>query len=148
MDLPAGTYRYEAVTQGGTVLTSPDIIFVGAQTVPLVDAATMTSEWLPNGDLRLSWQYPAGIPAAQQRIWIYCDQPGVSSKIFLGLNAPVPAAAGPQEVIIPKRVIESAKILNTMVSPNWQIQLRYTTTGNSNQSARGNSNRVTIAGWK
>jgi len=148
VDLPAETYRYEAVTQTGTVLSSQDIIFVGAQTVPIVDAASMASAWLPNGDLKLSWQYPGGTPPAQQRVWIYCDVPGTSSKIFLGLNAPLPAAAGPQEVTIPKRVIESAKILNTVVSPNWQIQLRYTTTGNSNQSARGNSDRVPIDGWK
>jgi hypothetical protein len=147
-DLPAGTYRYEAVTQSGTVLTSQDIIFVGAQTVPLVDAASMASAWLSNGDLKLSWQYPGGIPPAQQRIWIFCDVPGTSSKIFLGLNAPVPAAAGPQEVIIPKRAVESAKILNTVVSPNWQIQLRYTSAGNDNQSARGTSDRAPIAGWK
>jgi hypothetical protein len=147
-DLPAGTYRYEAVTQSGTVLPSQDIIFVGAQTVPIVDAASMASEWLANGDLKLSWQYPGGTPPAQQRIWIYCDAPGTASKIFLGLNAPVPAAAGPQEVIVPKRAIESAKILNTVASPSWQIQLRYTTTGNNNQSARGTSDRVSIAGWK
>lgn len=148
-DLPAGTYRYEAVTQSGTVLSSQDIIFVDAQTVPVVDAASMASAWLPNGDLKLSWQYPGGgLTPAQQRIWIYCDAPGTDSKILLGLNAPVPPAAGPQEVIIPKRAIESAKILNTVVSPNWQIQLRYTTAGNSNQSARGTSDRVPIDGWK
>jgi hypothetical protein len=102
----------------------------------------MTSEWLPNGDLKLTWTLPAGPPThTQQRIWI-SDETG--RIILLGLNAALTA----QEVTIPKKVIESAKTLKTVDAPTWQIQLRYNATGNSNQSARGMSERVPINGWK
>jgi hypothetical protein len=154
-DLPAGDYRFQAVTWDGTVLTTPDINFGGAQVMPVVDAASMQSEWLPNGDLKLSWQYPdtTGFPTpTQQRIWIDCNAPGTNSEIFLGLNASIPTTATVQEVIIPKRVIDSGKILSTVVSPNWQVQLRYSPTPptgySANQAARGVSDRVTIDGWK
>jgi hypothetical protein len=154
-DLPPGDYRFQAVTWDGTVLTTPDINRGVAEVMPVVNAASMQSEWLPNGDLKLSWQYPdtTGFPTpTQQRIWIYCDAPGTKSEIFLGLNAAIPTATTVQEVIIPKRVIDSGKILSTVISPNWQVQLRYSPTPpagyNSNQAARGVSDRVTIAGWK
>jgi hypothetical protein len=154
-DLPAGDYTFQAVTVNGTPLNAPVINRGVAEVMPVVDAASMQSEWLPNGDLKLSWQYPdtAGFPTpTQQRIWIYCDAPGTNSEIFLGLNASIPTTTTVQEVIIPKRVIDSGKILSTVISPNWQVQLRYSPTPpagyNSNQASRGNSDRVTIDGWK
>jgi hypothetical protein len=140
-DLPAGLYYYEAVTKDGTVLRSADIDFLGAKDMPVVDAASMTSEWLSNGDLKLSWPLPAG-DYTVLRIWIYGNE--VGSKIILGMNAPLDA----QEVTIPKRVIENIKLFNPADSPNWQIQLRYSAPGNSNQSARGVSEQVPIDGWK
>jgi hypothetical protein len=140
-DLPAGIYYYEAVTKDGAVLRSADIDFLGAKDMPVVDAASMTSEWLSSGDLKLSWLLPAGDHTVL-RIWIYGNEAG--SKIILGMNAPLNA----QEVTIPKRVIENIKLLNPPDSPNWQIQLRYSAPGNSNQSARGVSDRVPIDGWK
>jgi len=126
-DLPAGDYRFQAVTWDGTVLTTLDINFGGAQVMPVVDAASMQLEWLPNGDLKLSWQYPdtTGFPTpTQQRIWIYGNDSGTLPPIFLGLNASIPTTATVQEVIIPKGVIDSGKILSTVISPNWQVQLR------------------------
>ena len=139
-DLPAGSYYFEAVTKDGSVLRSADVDFVGKKDMPVVEAASMTSEWLTNGDLKLSWLLPAGDHTVL-RIWIYGNEAG--SKIILGMNAPLDA----QEVTIPKRVIESIKLLNPPDSPNWQIQLRYSAPGNSNQSARGVSDRVPIEGW-
>jgi hypothetical protein len=146
---PAGTnlgsalYRYEATTIDGDVLTSGDINFV-YEAIPPVDFASMKSEWQVNGDLKLSWTLPTLPPnftQGQQRIWISDETGGI---ILLGLNAALTA----QEVIIPKKVIERAKTLKTVDTPTWQIQMRYSATGNSNQSSRGMSERVPIAGWK
>jgi hypothetical protein len=138
--LPPATYRYEVVTKDADVLTSGDIDFI-YEVIPAVDVASMKSEWMANGDLKLSWTLPVGASHTQQRIWITDDS---GSIILIGLNAALMA----QEVTIPKKVIESSKILKAVDTPNWQIQLRYTATGNSNQSARGMSDRVPIADWK
>jgi hypothetical protein len=138
-DLSAGNYQLEATTQAGDDLTGQVITLGNRLELPVVNAASMASEWV-NGDLKLSWQDQPG-PQNRARIWIVGGDP-TNFDVILGLYVP----AGTQEVVIPKRAINNAKALRDYDSAHWTIELHYSE--NNNNSARSYSDYVMIDGWK
>ena len=139
-DLAAGDYQFEATTKDGDTMSGPVFTFGGRIDLPVVEAASMQSEWI-NGDLKLSWQNQTVPPQTQIRIWIVGGDTD-SFRVIMGINL----SPNFQEVTIPKRVIDSAKILRDFDSASWRIELRYHE--NSINSGRGVSDWVEIAGWK
>ena len=107
--------------------------------LPVVDKASMASEW-SNGDLKLSWQNQTMPPETHITIWIVKGEIANFS-VYLSISVPQDF----QEVIIPKRVIDSAKILRGVDFASWRIELRYIE--NDNNSARGASDWAEIPGW-
>jgi hypothetical protein len=138
-DLAAGDYQFVATTQEGDAVSS-DVITLGSRVeLPVVDLASMSSEWV-NGDLKLKWQNQTAPQGTQIRIWVV---KGIPADFSVYLSVTVPQDY--QEITIPKRVIDSAKILHGVDSASWRIELRYSE--NNINSARGVSDWAEIPGW-
>ena len=138
-DLPAGEYQYDATTQDGDTVSSPVITLGNRVELPVVDVASMASEW-NNGDLELSWQNQTVPQGTQIRIWIVKGEVD-EFNVYLATTVPQDF----QEVIIPKRMIDSAKILNGVDSASWRLQYQYSE--NNINTSRGVSDWVEIPNW-
>ena len=140
-DIPDGNYFFKSTTQNQQTINSAAFSYGGKEELPVVDSATMKSEWV-NEDLKLSWQVPTA-SFTQIRLWIGDDEAGIT-KFLIGLSLPTTL----QEVTIPKRVIDNAKILNPVTSGKWRIDLRANDPSSNNRYAQSISDWVEIAGWK
>jgi hypothetical protein len=136
-----GNYTYEATTDQGYKLSEVRY-FPGKLELPVVDSATMTSEWI-NGDLKLSWTIP--VPSDQHdqvRVWLYNEQK--NPEVPLMIRFPNDSA----EVTIPAQVINNVKQLsNNVQTMQWLVLLYAIENTTNNSYARSFSAMKTIDGW-
>jgi len=144
-NIPLGEYQYVAETGSGETIELPPITFEGPIALPVVPGSSMQSEWVNDGDLRLSWQSPA-VPEPYQtqtaiRIWVVGGDAADFNAIFS-----ISVRTDFNSVTIPKRMLENAKITHPFEDASWRVELRYNAQGQD--QARSVSNWHEIQDWK
>ncbi|MCW9098515.1 MAG: hypothetical protein OQJ93_14110, partial [Ignavibacteriaceae bacterium] len=136
-DLPADDYTLEVTTSDNKLLSN-QINYPGQKVLPFVDSATMTSQLLADGSLKLSWTNPPNNPPGdydQLRVVISDQVAGEMLYASLPVNV--------NEMTIPS---DWVKIFEGFYSPTtvrWQVQTRSYTAEDMNY-ARGISDWVII----
>ena len=118
--LPADDYTWE-VTTSDDKLVSATINYPGQKVLPVVDIATMSSQWPGDGSLELSWTNPPG-DYDQLRVVIRDDN---SEILYVRLPPNV------ETMTIPSEWVEIFdKFYEPITNPVWQVQTRsYTAEG-------------------
>lgn len=135
--LSSGLYTYEVTKHNGEVL-SLTLNYPGQTAMPFVISSSISSEWLEDGSLKLTWTNPAG--TFDRQVVYACDQ-DFNDIMYVTL----PKSA--DELIIPETVISQLENLIHPESIRVQVQTRiFADTPDKNNYARGYSNQV-IVDW-
>jgi hypothetical protein len=136
-DLPADNYTLE-VTTSDNKLVSKQINYPGQKVLPFVDSGTMSSQWLADGSLKLSWTNPANIPPYdydQLRVVIMDQNAGEMLYARIPVNV--------NEMTIPSDWVKIMQDFYSLTTVIWQVQTRSYTPEDMNY-ARGNSDWIII----
>jgi len=136
-NLPADDYTWEVTTSDNKPV-SKQINYPGQKVLPFVDSATMSSQRLVDGSLKLSWINPANNPPGdydQLRVVIRDQNAGEVLYARLPTNV--------NQMTIPSDWVNIIEDYYSLTNTIWQVQTRSYTVEDMNY-ARGYSNWVGI----
>lgn len=134
--LEADTYTYEATTVDGDTL-SLELNYPGEITMPVVNASTITYEWLSDGSMKINWQNPEEM--FDYLVVVLLDQ-NWDSLIYVRLQG------SSEELTIPGEMTDAITSQMNPDSARLYIQTRNrVNTSDGNNYARGYSDTIDIS---
>jgi hypothetical protein len=137
VNLPADNYTWEVTTVDNKIV-SKQFNYPGQKVLPFVDSSTMTSQWLADGSLKLSWTNPPNIAPNdydQLRVYITDDTAGEILYASLPVNV--------NKMTIPSDWVNIFENFYSLTTTRWQVQTRSYSSEDMNY-ARGLSDSVII----
>lgn len=135
-ELPADDYTWE-VTLSDDVILSETTNYPGKKILPVVDSATMLSQWLDNS-LNLSWTNPANNPPGDyDQLSVLINDQTAGNMLYIRLPFNV------NEITIPSNWVKILQDYYSLTTVRWTVQTRSYTAENMN-NARGYTDLVTI----
>ncbi len=134
---PVSTYAWDVVSKNGGETPTETISFAGQIVLPVISSNTMAQQWLPGGDLRLSWQTD-GVASDTNvdGVRVVIDDSVGDSLLMATMGS------SQEQVILDRNSVDTLATLDQTGTLLWRMQTFHST--GSYHDARGYSAYVTL----